>query len=77
VLLPQGADNTVNAALVERAGAGTVVPAEALTPEAVREALRRAMTEHVAAAARRVGGEVAAMPEQAEVAASLPTLVRP
>ena len=63
VVVPQGADQVENAARVETAGAGVVVPPETLSGEAVRAALRRVLEEPTfAAAARAVADEIAAMP---------------
>jgi UDP:flavonoid glycosyltransferase YjiC (YdhE family) len=66
--LPQGADQFVNAQQMVQAGAGLrLVPAE-LTPDAVREGVRRLLDEpSFAEGATRVRDEIEAMPPPAEL----------
>jgi len=75
VLLPQGADNFTNAARCHRAGAGLTVLPEDVTATDVRAALRRALHEpSIAAAARHIASEIAAMPPPSEAATFLEQL---
>lgn len=76
VLLPQGADNFTNAARCERAGAGIAVPPGAVSADSVHAALHRALDDaSVAAAARRIADEIAAMPTPSDAAEGLERLV--
>jgi UDP:flavonoid glycosyltransferase YjiC (YdhE family) len=76
VVLPQGADNFRNAALLEAAGVSrTLAPGE-LSPAAVRRAVRTVLDEpRYAAAARALRAEIDAMPTPEAVAAELGALV--
>lgn len=70
--LPQAADQFFNAAAGARAGAGIALLPDALSPEAVRDAVTKLLTETTyREAARRVSAEIAAMPSPADVAAEL------
>jgi UDP:flavonoid glycosyltransferase YjiC (YdhE family) len=72
LLIPQGADHFGNAEAVLAAGAGTrLLPGE-LTSEAVAEHARALLADRdVHAAARRLAGEIAAMPSPDEVVTEL------
>ena len=62
VCLPRGADQPWNAAAVERAGAGLVVPPDAFSGETVREGVERVLARSsFAAAADRVAREIGTM----------------
>ena len=72
VLIPQGADNFINASLLERAGTGRALLPGAVTPEKVRQAVRQVLDEpSYSASARRAAAEIAAMPSAADIAAAL------
>ena len=72
VCLPQAADQFFNAAACAKAGAGIALPPDAHTAEAVSDAVEKLLTEGTyREAARRVSGEIAAMPSPAEVADKL------
>jgi UDP:flavonoid glycosyltransferase YjiC (YdhE family) len=72
VVIPQGADNFVNASLLERAGIGSSLRPGAVSPEHVRAAVRRVLDEPShRVAARRAAAEIAAMPSADDVAATL------
>lgn len=72
VVVPQGADNFINAALVEQAGAGTAVLPGHVAPAVLRDTVRLILDDPgYASAARRVAREIAAMPSPAEVADTL------
>lgn len=72
VVIPQGADNFVNASLLERAGIGSSLRPGAVSPENVRAAVRRVLDEPShRVAARRAAAEMAAMPSADDVAATL------
>lgn len=74
VVVPQGADQFVQADRVVAAGAGLAIPPDQNEPEVVAAALRRVLTEPgFAAAARRIADQVAAMPSPDDVAARLRT----
>lgn len=72
VALPQSADNfTIGERLAEVGATVTIGPAD-VTATALRDGLRAVLTDpSYAAAARRLGTEVAAMPSPADVAARL------
>ena len=72
LVLPQGADQTLNGDACREAGAGlTLAPAE-VTPDTVRAAATRLLAEPgFAAAARGVQEEIAAMPTASSVVAAL------
>ncbi|HEY4454124.1 MAG TPA: glycosyltransferase [Pseudonocardiaceae bacterium] len=72
VLLPRGADQFPTAAACARAGAATVIPSDAITPDAVRDAVQLILKdESYRIAAERIRDEIAAMPSPAAVAAEL------
>ena len=69
VCLPQAADQFFNAAACAKAGAGIALPPDAHSAEAVSDAVGKLLTEPTYRdAARRVSGEIAAMPSPTEVA---------
>jgi hypothetical protein len=75
VVLPQGADNFRNAALLEAAGVSRTIAPDELGPAAVRTAVRAVLDEpRYAAAARALRAEIDAMPTPEAVAAELGTL---
>ncbi|MFI6099877.1 glycosyltransferase [Lentzea sp. NPDC051213] len=68
LVVPQGADGFGNADAVVAAGAGTRLLPDELTSESVADHARALLAdEAVRAAARRVAGEIAAMPSPDEV----------
>ncbi len=68
LLLPQAADQFLNAAAGTRAGAGIAIGPDELTAESVRDAARRVLDESAfGEAADRVGDEIRAMPSPATV----------
>jgi glycosyltransferase (activator-dependent family) len=70
-------DAPLLAGLVERQGAGLVVPPEEAGAESLREAARRLVGDpRHAEAARLLGEEMAAMPSPADVVRGLPALLR-
>ena len=70
--VPQGADNFVNARLLESAGAGRLIPPGELTAERVRADVRVILDDaRYRAAASQIGDEIARMPPPRQVAASL------
>jgi MGT family glycosyltransferase len=72
VVLPQGADNFVNAGLLARCGAGLSTGPEQLTPDAVCDAVRSVLTQpSYRDTARQLAEELAALPEPGEVAREL------
>lgn len=72
VLLPHGAEQHLNAEACRRAGAALVIAPERVGAEAVRAALERVLGEpSFADAARRLRGEIAAMPSAGEALAAL------
>jgi UDP:flavonoid glycosyltransferase YjiC (YdhE family) len=76
VAIPQGADNFVNAALLETAGAGVTLQPGGVTAETVRGAVLEILDRpRYAEAARALATEMAAMPAPDEVAAALRELV--
>jgi UDP-glucoronosyl and UDP-glucosyl transferase len=75
VVLPQGADNFRNAAMLEAAGAARTVLPDAVTLAEVRDAVRAVLTEpRYGVAARALAKEIAAMPGPTEVAEGLRAL---
>lgn len=72
MVLPQSADNFINANLLARAGAAhSLMPGE-VTDEGVRSGLRAVLdTASCRQRAQELAGEIAAMPSPAEVAAGL------
>jgi UDP-glucoronosyl and UDP-glucosyl transferase len=72
VVIPQGADNFINAAMVEGAGAGLTLHPNEVNPEAIRDAVMAIVREpRFSAAARRVADEIVSMPGPDEVAQQL------
>ena len=72
VLLPHGAEQFVNAAMVSEAGAGELLTPEEITVRAVRAAVRRVLTDPgYRDSARRIAAEMSEMPAPAEVVESL------
>ena len=72
LVLPQGADNYVNARLLERAGAGAALAPGDVEPHIVRRALRELLSDPgPRRAAERCAREIAAMPGPVEVARDL------
>jgi UDP:flavonoid glycosyltransferase YjiC (YdhE family) len=72
VVVPQGADNFINGALIARAGAGLTVGPGEVAPESLRVAVRSVLGEpSYAIAARRIAAEIVALPSPAEVAQTL------
>lgn len=72
VVVPQGADQFLQAAAVEAAGAGIAVPPGADVPQAVAKAVVALRSDGThAAAAQAVADQVAAMPSPGQVAATL------
>jgi UDP:flavonoid glycosyltransferase YjiC (YdhE family) len=68
LILPQGADQFLNAAAAERAGVAVQLPPPALTPDAVTAAVERLLADDTLRAnARRVQAEIADMPESGAV----------
>ncbi|QQQ73602.1 glycosyltransferase [Saccharothrix sp. 6-C] len=73
LILPQGADQFGNAAMVTGAGAGDQVLGAELTAEVIADKARRLLADDaVRDAARAMAAEVAAMPSPADVASVLP-----
>jgi UDP:flavonoid glycosyltransferase YjiC (YdhE family) len=69
VVVPQGADNFINAELITRAGVGLTPPPGEVAPDAIRNAVRMVLNEpSYATAARRVAAEITASPSPADVA---------
>lgn len=74
--LPQGADQFVNAAAVNRAGAGIVLPPEEVTSARAADAVGRLLEDpEFGRRARVVAEEIASMPSPDEVAAVVEDLV--
>ena len=77
VVIPQGADNFVNAASLVRAGIGNALLPGDVTSQTVRDAVRRALDEPAyAAAGQRLAQEIAAMAGPSEVAAVVRDVAR-
>jgi len=69
VVVPQGADNFLNAETLERAGVAVVLRPGEFSADNLRGALRRILDEpSYGTAARRAAAEIAAMPGPSEVA---------
>jgi UDP:flavonoid glycosyltransferase YjiC (YdhE family) len=67
--VPQAADQFMNAAACERAGAGLVLQPGAVSVASVRDAVERLLSEDsFRAAASRISAEIAAMPSAEDVA---------
>jgi len=74
VVIPQGADNFINAAMVERAGAGVTLLPEDVNAVAIRDAVTTVIREsRFGEAARRIAEEIAFMPGPDDVARDLRT----
>jgi hypothetical protein len=72
VVIPQGADNFINAAMVERAGAGVTLLPDNVNPVAIRDAVTSVIREsRFAEAARTIADEIASMPGPDDVARQL------
>jgi UDP:flavonoid glycosyltransferase YjiC (YdhE family) len=72
LVLPQGADQFMNADAVRRTGSGLVLEPGHVTADAVAAAAGRLLTEpSFSAAAARLGAEISAMPGPDEVLAAL------
>ena len=72
VVIPQGADNFDNAAMVERAGDAVVLRPGEVTADKVQSAVRRILNDPAyAEAAGRAAAEIAAMPAPEAVADDL------
>jgi hypothetical protein len=72
VVIPQGADNFINAAMVERAGAGVTLLPDSVNPVAIRDAVTSVIREsRFAEAARTIADEIALMPGPDDVARQL------
>lgn len=72
VVLPQGADNFANAGFLAAAGLGLELRPERVSPASIREAVATALADAaMAARARGIAAEVAAMPDADAVAAAL------
>jgi UDP:flavonoid glycosyltransferase YjiC (YdhE family) len=72
VVIPQGADNFINAAMVERVGAGLTLLPDNVNPESIRGAVSATIHEpQFDAAARRIAQEIALMPGPDGVAQQL------
>ena len=77
VVIPQGADNYVNADAVAAAGLGLALRPAELTADAIRDAGDAVLhSSSFANAAGVVADEIAAMPSHTDFAASLRTVVR-
>ncbi len=72
LVIPQGADQFDNAAMVTRCGAGEQIPPAALTADTITDAAARLLKDAaVRDAADRLAAEIAAMPSPADVAQEL------
>jgi len=72
LILPQGADQFLNAATAERAGVALVLPPSQATPDAVGSVARRLLGDpSLTGAARAVRAEIETMPSADEVLAAL------
>jgi UDP:flavonoid glycosyltransferase YjiC (YdhE family) len=68
LMLPQGADQFLNAEAAVASGAALALTGDDVTAEAIRDSVRRLLDEPgFAVAARRVQAEIAAMPSAAQV----------
>ena len=68
LVLPQGADQPLNAAACRAAGAGLALSPEEVTPEAVRASAERLIAEPgFTSAARGIRAEIEAMPAAADL----------
>jgi MGT family glycosyltransferase len=72
LLLPHGAEQHINAEACRRAGAALVLEPDDIAAPAIRSALQRVLHEPgFAQAARRLAGEIAAMPSADDALATL------
>jgi UDP:flavonoid glycosyltransferase YjiC (YdhE family) len=72
LVLPQGADQYVNAAAVTRAGAGRALENDEQTPGAIGAAVGHLLTDcQERVTAQAIAGEIAALPAPAEVVSAL------
>ncbi|MFI7675694.1 glycosyltransferase [Actinophytocola sp. NPDC049390] len=72
LILPQGADQPFNAAMIKRAGAGLALANDEQTPGAIGAAVTRLLADGPErATARALARDIAAMPSPAEVASTL------
>lgn len=72
LVLPQGADQPVNAGIVTRIGAGRAIGHDERTPDAITAAVGALLADGPErVAAKRVADEIAAMPAPASVVATL------
>jgi MGT family glycosyltransferase len=72
LIVPQGADQFMNATTAERAGVALQIPPAALTPDTVTSVVGRLLDDDtIAANARRVQAEIGTMPTADEVLAAL------
>lgn len=72
LILPQGADQFVNAETLDALGAGRALVGAAITPDAVEDAARALLVdEHAREVARVIGAEIAALPAPADVVRTL------
>ena len=72
LILPQGADQFMNAETAERAGVALQIPPPALTPDAVTAAVGRLLDDDtIGANARRIQAEIDTMPTTEEVLATV------
>jgi UDP:flavonoid glycosyltransferase YjiC (YdhE family) len=67
VLIPMAADHFTNADAASRAGAAVVLDVATLSASGVRDAVTAALSQPLLNAARRISGEIAAMPSPAQV----------
>lgn len=75
LILPRGADQFYNAALVARAGAGRWLDPGEVSADSISKAVQELLTDPAyRAAARRIQAEIKSMPPPAEVAAVLADL---
>lgn len=72
LILPQGSDHFLNAASLQRAGAGLAVLPESFTSSAIADAAQRLLTEETfTVAAKKIQSEIEAMPSADEALAAL------
>jgi UDP:flavonoid glycosyltransferase YjiC (YdhE family) len=76
VVIPQGADNFINAAMVERVGAGLTLLPDDVNPGSIRDAVTTIIREPLfGSSARALAHDIALMPGHDEVAQQLRTWV--
>ena len=72
VVVPQGADNFINASLIARAGAGVILEPGNAAPTSFRDAVLSVLAEaSYTTAAQRIAAELCALPSPEEVAETL------